>query len=163
MATLNEWDYRIKLAFQALIKAIGTNEAAAVIVSADIGQITATSIHRYGDISPGNDSMPPIRVVMALEAVAGVPLVTSVMAQRTGHDLVGTADVDGDACLMTAQADLCRLHGESSSAFLEAFADRKLSPNEIKRLNALYSQIIATIGKQQQTFARQLRAVGEQA
>lgn len=163
MATLDEWDYRIKLAFRALVDAIGTNDAAAVIVSAAIGPITGTSIHRYGDIAPGNDSMPPIRIVMALEAAAGLPIVTAVMAQRTGHEIVSAAASNDDACMMTAQADLCRLHGESTSAFLEAFADRKLSPNEIKRLNGLYSQIIATIGRQQQTMATQLRAVGEQS
>jgi hypothetical protein len=154
MLEFDEWHYRIKTAFQALVKAIGTLDAASVICG-----VSTTTIHRYGDISPDNDHLPPLRVVMLLEAACGRPIVTSAMASRTGHDLVPTVEREAANCINKLVAEMSRTGGNLNAEFIEASADGSLSVNEIKRLNDLAGKKAAQLNDFQRATATLLHSL----
>lgn len=149
MPALDEWDYRVKLAFQVLVKAIGTNEAAAAICG-----VTSTTIHRYGDISPGNDHLPPLRMVMALEGACGSPIVTTVMADKTSHRLIPSVSNYQADCILAAQGRILKIVGKSTVTVGEAAEDREYTPNELKRIQADWAEIVAEVNQAQGTAAR---------
>lgn len=153
--TFDEWHYRIKIAFQGLVKAIGTNEAAGAICG-----VSDTTIHRYGDISPGNDHLPPLRIVLMLEAACGQPIVTTVMAERSGCRVVSGAQAEISDCMMEAHGRILKVLGEATAEVGEAAKDGHFSPNEIKRIFARYADAIVEINAAQGTGSR-LRAAVE--
>lgn len=156
MSDHDEWHYHIKIAFQQLVKAVGIGSLEA---AGAISGVAPQTIHKYCTISPDTDGLPPLRVVMALEAACGRPIVTTVMARRTGHQLIDTGEAAAQQCMTEAHAKLSRVHGELQSAYLVAQADGLLSANEIKQVTGLYSQIATILGDIQGAAASRLHVI----
>lgn len=155
MTDRDEWFFRIKTATRALVKMIGTAEAAAIIAG-----VSRSVMQRWA--SPVDADIITLTAAMKLEAECGVPCVTEAMAARSGLTLVRDDGSAPPACMLTAYGSVTEEFGELSGRVAEALKDGKLSPNEHAAICEAAANVQRAAGAIQGTSAR-LRAVGEQA
>lgn len=149
--------FRIKTATRALVKMIGTYEDAGRICG-----VSAKTMHRYGEIAPGNNDFIPIRAALKLEAECGVPCVTEAMASLGGLSLVKSDGSAPPACMMTAFGGVADEFGDLANRVAEALSDGTISPNEFTAINDALSALGEAVTKAKGTSAR-LRAVGDRS
>lgn len=157
MSERDDWYFRIKTATRTLVKMIGTYEDAGRICG-----VSAKTMHRYGEITPGNNDFIPIRAAMKLEAECGVPCVTEAMAAHGGMSLL---KADGSApppCMMTAFGGVADDFGDLSMRVAAALADGSISPNELTAIDSALAGLSEAVNRAKGTSAR-LRAVGERS
>lgn len=140
---------RIKQATRLLIAELGGNKDAAALVGVAPGTMTRWGSTEYPDVMP-------IHVVAALELRSGVPTVTRVLADLSGHSLAlsGPGEADGDAThhlmgVVCASAD-------AASTMAEALADRRITPTEASR-------VVAALGRATEANTRAAKVVAIKA
>lgn len=85
--------------------------------------------------SENDPTLMPVHVVAVLEAATGQPVFSRALASLSGHQLVPVADSETvDFCLMSAVVASTGSHHRFASQALDALADQKLTPGEIKAL-----------------------------
>jgi len=149
----DEWFFRIKTATRALVKMIGTHEAAGAIAG-----VSKTQMHRWAH--PSDPDIITLPAAMKLEAECGMPCITEVLAAQLGNHLVR---VDGSAppgCMMTAFAGVADEFGEVAGRVADALDDGSVSPNEHTSISDALTKLSQAVSRAQGASAR-LRAVGE--
>lgn len=118
----------LKGAFRDLVAAVGGNTRAA-----KVSRVGASLISRYGAVHESVHA--PIDVILDLEQDCGVPIVTRLLADHAGFDLVpkAAAAVDADA-MIGHLADVSREAGGLVSDLGEALRDGKIDELERARL-----------------------------
>lgn len=157
MTERDEWYFRIKTATRALVKMIGTYEDAGRICG-----VSAKTMHRYGEVTPGNNDFIPIRSALKLEAECGVPCVTEAMAAHGGLSLAAADGSAPPACMMTAFGGVANEFGDLANRVADALRDGELSPNDHIAINDALSSLNEAVSKAKGTSAK-LRAVGERS
>jgi len=133
------WQHRIKSAQRDLIARCGGIERAGEITS-----FGKSNVGRWN--SPTDPDLMPLNAVLALEADAGVALVTSVMAGLNGRRVV-EADCEGagPSAVFAKHAEAVRAAGDLMSAGAQAFADGVLTPAEMALIDRAASQVEAAL------------------
>lgn len=120
----------LKVGFGELVGLVGGIEAAAACC-----RVSKSMVARYASLSPADDTyFAPIDVVRCLEAVAGEPVVTQLLALEAGASLVivpDTSATEGD--LLTLLARQARESGELTTELCTGLADGKLSAAEARK------------------------------
>jgi hypothetical protein len=155
MTDRDEWFFRIKTATRALVKVIGTAEAAAIIAG-----VSRSVMQRWA--SPVDADIITLTAAMKLEAECGVPCITEAMAARSGLSLVKADGSAPPACILTAYGSVTEEFGDLSSRVADAIKDGQISPNEHTAICDAALKVQRAAGAIQGTSAR-LRSVGEQA
>nr|WP_314074441.1 hypothetical protein [uncultured Roseococcus sp.] len=123
---ISEADRALKALFRELVRLAGGLDAAATCVRVGRSQLAS-----YYDMTC--ELFAPIDVVVALEIIAGVPLVTTEMARRSGYSLI-PMDLQAKGELGCGVASLVRETGEATAAYVEASADGRIDLPEIDRM-----------------------------
>lgn len=135
------WQHRIKSAQRDLISRCGGIERAAEITS-----FGKSNVGRWN--SPTDPDLMPLNAVLALEADAGVALVTSVMAGLNGRRLAEPdSDGRGPAAVFAMHAEAVRAAGDLMSAGAQAFADGVLTPAEMAVLDRAAGHVEVALGE----------------
>lgn len=111
----------LKTFTRQLIHAVGGLDAAASCC-----RVGRSSLSTYQDHA--SDQFMPVDVVLALEQVAGQPILTGAMARLQGFSLALPEAAAPDVAL--AVAAVARHAGEASARFLEANADGRIDHQE---------------------------------
>ena len=119
----------IKAGFRRLTKAVGGQESAASITRVDYQRIG-----RYG--RPHEGMFPPVDVIADLEADAGDPIVTRILAGLQGHILIPLPPADADPAWVAHLGALGKEAGEAIARLSEALADDgKITADEVRDMN----------------------------
>ena len=136
----------LKAAFRRLTKTVGGQESAAGVTRVDYQRIG-----RYGR---AHEAMfAPVDVVADLEADAGEPLVTRVMADLQGYLLVPKPPGTGDAQWVEYLGALAKESGEAMARLGEAFAQggtitrEEVRDMELRREVTEAMEVLARIDK----------------
>lgn len=119
----------LKAAFRDLVKAVGGGSRAETLT-----RVNATLLSKYG--AAHESVFAPNDVVSDLEEDCGDPIVTRVLAQLRGYDLIpiGTVVANEEGFIKHA-ADISRTHGDVASSLLVALADgRGVDPKEAAQI-----------------------------
>jgi hypothetical protein len=140
---------RIKQATRLLIAGLGGNADAAALVGVRPGTMTRWGSTEYPDVMP-------IHVVAALELRSGVPTVTRVLADLTGHSLC-LADASGEAGDATdhLMGVVCA-SADAASTMAAALLDRRITPTEA-------NAVVAALGKATEANTRAAKIVALKA
>jgi len=118
----------LKGAFRDLVAAVGGNTRAATV-----SRVGASLISRYGAIHEGVHA--PIDVILDLEQDCGSPIVTRLLAEHAGFDLVPRAAAAVDSDVMIGHlADVSREAGGLVADLGEALRDGRIDDLERARL-----------------------------
>ena len=129
------WQHRIKSAQRDLIARCGGIER-----SAEITSFGKSNVGRWN--SPTDPDLMPLNAVLALEADAGVALVTSVMAGLNGRRLLEPdSEGAGPGVVFSRHAEAVRAAGDLMAAGAQAFADGVLTPAEMSILDKAAGQV----------------------
>lgn len=122
----------LKAAFRRLVDACGGCESAAAVTRASF-----QTLSKYG--RPQEPVYAPVDVIADLEADAGDPLVSRVLAGLTGHVLVRLPEgVDGAGRWHGHIADVAQGMGEVVRRLGDALADDgEISPREVRDMRLL--------------------------
>jgi len=123
----------IKTYTRKLIHEVGGLDAAASCC-----RVGRSSLSNYQD--QGSDQFMPIDVVLALEQVAGRPIVTQAMASMQGWSL-GRPDAGPVPCIGRAVAAVTRHAGAAAAAFMEAAADGQIDRTEAADMTRLLEAV----------------------
>jgi hypothetical protein len=139
------WLPRIKSAQRALIERVGGIKEAAGFAGLSTGQMGNFN-------NRDHPALMPLPVVAVLEAEAGIPFVTTAMAELNGHRLAAPESDGGEADVV---ADVFRCNnaimgkvGALASAVADALADGELTLNElasISRESAPLRELLANL------------------
>lgn len=149
----DEWFFRIKTATRALVRTIGTHEAAGMIAG-----ISKTQMHRFAD--PSHPDLITLSAAMKLEAECGVPCVTEVMAAQLGNHLVRSDGSAPPSCMVTAFGKLSDEFADVAGRVGEAIQDGAISPNDHAAICDELNHLIQRANQMQGTSAR-LRVADE--
>lgn len=149
----DEWFFRIKTATRALVRMIGTHEAAGLIAG-----VSKTQMHRWAHAA--DPDMITLPAAMKLEAECGMPCVTEVMAAQLGNHLVRTDGSSPPSCLVSAFGKLSDEFADVAGRVGEAIEDGSVSPNDHAAICDELNQLIQRANQMQGTSGR-LRAVDE--
>lgn len=129
------WQHRIKSAQRDLIARCGGIER-----SAEITSFGKSNVGRWNN--PTDPDLMPVNAVLALEADAGVALVTAVMAGLNGRRLV-EPDCQGKdpGSVFGHHAEAVRAAGDLMCAGAQAFADGVLTTAEMAMIDRAASQV----------------------
>lgn len=135
------WAHRIKAAQRDLISRCGGIERAAEITS-----FGKSNVGRWNNST--DPDLMPLNAVLALEADAGVALVTSVMAGLNGRRLVEPdCEGRGPAAVYSMHAEAVRAAGDLMAAGAQAFADGVLTPAEMAVLDRAAGHVEGALGE----------------
>lgn len=111
----------LKVAFEELVDLVGGQ------ISAEANsRASRSSIQRWGSTTAEHEErFPPLDVIRDLEAVAGDPVVTKMMANMAGLTVVALPSVARPADLFAALSDLSREASELTAAICAGFNDGK--------------------------------------
>lgn len=119
----------LKAAVRDLIAAAGGNVRAARVSRADNARLS-----RYGSVSESTHA--PIDVIADLEQEVGEPIVTRILADLAGYDLVPkAAAAPGGAAFIRHLGDVAQSSGRLLSDLGEAVADGTVTAAERARLH----------------------------
>ncbi len=149
----DEWFFRIKTATRALVKMIGTHEAAGLIAG-----VAKSQMHRWAD--PSSADLITLSAAMKLELECGMPCVTEVMAAQLGHHLARSDGTAAPNCMVTAFAGVADEFGDVASRVSDALDDGEISPNEHTSISDALSKLSQAVSRAHGASAR-LRAVTE--
>lgn len=149
----DEWFFRIKTATRALVKMIGTHEAAGLIAG-----VAKSQMHRWAD--PSHADLITLSAAMKLEAECGLPCITEVMAAQCGNHLVRSDGSTPPKCMVTAFGKLSDEFADVAARVGEAIEDGNISPNDHAAICDELNQLIQRANQMQGTSGR-LRAVDE--
>lgn len=149
----DEWFFQIKTATRALVRMIGTHEAAGAIAG-----VSKTQMHRWAH--PQDSDLISLPAAMKLEAECGMPCVSEVMAAQSGFRLVGAEGKSPPNCMVTAFAGIADEFGEVSGRVAEAIQDGSITPNEHTAINDALHKLAEAVRAAKGTSAS-LRSVGE--
>lgn len=149
----DEWFFRIKTATRALVKMIGTHEAAGVIAG-----VSKTQMHRWAH--PSDADLITLTAAMKLEAECGMPCISEVMAAQLGHHLLSNQGTTPPSCMVTAFAGIADEFGEVSGRVADAIQDGTMSPNEHTAINDALHKLATAVRAAKGTSAA-LRSVDE--
>lgn len=121
-----EGDRPLKALFRELVRLVGGLDAAATCV-----RVRRSQLASYYDMAC--ELFAPIDVVVALEVIAGAPLLTTEMARRGGYALI-PLDLQAKGELGSGVANLVRETSEATVAYVEASADGEYTLPEIDRM-----------------------------
>jgi hypothetical protein len=105
----------LKIAFRALIEAVGGLDLAATLV-----RVSRSSLSNYCGCN--TDSFAPVDVVLALEEIAGVGPVTEAQARLQGRVVVSLPDGAASDQLMALAGALAKECGEAVGGVVSAAA-----------------------------------------
>lgn len=135
------WQHRLKSAQRDLISRCGGIERAAEITS-----FGKSNVGRWNN--PTDPDLMPLNAVLALEADAGVALVTAVMAGLNGRRLMEQdCEGAGPAAVFRHHAEAMRAAGDLMAAGAAAFADGKLTPAEMAVIDKAACQVETTLAE----------------
>ena len=149
----DEWFFRIKTATRALVKMIGTHEAAGLIAG-----VAKSQMHRWAD--PSHADLITLSAAMKLEAECGQPCITEVMAAQLGNHLVRSDGSAPPSCMVTAFAGVADEFGDVAGRVADALDDGAISPNEHLAISDSLSRLVQAASRAQGASAR-LRSVDE--
>ncbi len=110
-------DGEVKALFRQLVAAVGGVEAAGIELAVKHQRVSLMQ-------SPGNADIPSLRQIMALEVVAGSPIVSGAMARAISGEM--------DASLSTAMVEAVTAGAEALGAVHAMEADGHRSLSEIR-------------------------------
>lgn len=123
------WFYRLKAAQRDLIAANG-----GIQKSADRTSTSKSEVGRWNN--PGDPDIMTLPAALTLEAEAGIPLVTAVMAELNGRRLADPdAERDSSGCFMRRSSELSLAYAGFESAKASAYADNDITPAEAATLD----------------------------
>jgi len=135
------WQHRLKSAQRDLISRCGGIERAA-----EITNFGKSNVGRWN--SPTDPDLMPLNAVLALEADAGVALVTSVLAGLNGRRVMEPdSEGAGPGAVFARHAEAVRAAGDLMSAGAQAFADGILTPAEMSTLDRAAGHVEAALGE----------------
>ncbi|WP_234186440.1 hypothetical protein [Shinella sp. NM-101] len=128
----NRWNLRLLAAQRDLVEACGG--------IARVVERTGYSKSQVGRWNGGLErDLMPLAAVLMLEADAGRPLITAIMAEFHGRELSGEGEGgrNGITCLSALNADLVEVCGQMMVETVRAKADGFVSSSESDRIRAL--------------------------
>lgn len=119
--------FALKAGFRELVKLVGGQDYAARLLGVSQSRISENAAPHQPDCTAR------IHHIAALEAEAGVPVVTRILAELAGHELVplGTFKTEDPHIHL---ARIIKDAGEVSIAISQALADGRISPAEARTL-----------------------------
>lgn len=151
------WFYRIKAAQRDLIKIAGGIERAAEITS-----ISKSHVGRWNNV--GDTDLMPLSAVLQLEAEAGKPLITQVMAETNGRRLDDPTGPEGrTGNLLSRYSETVRQAGELMATGAQAFADGRVTPAEAVAIDRAASVMEQAISELRRAVANVQSNGGEDA
>lgn len=129
----------LKTYTRQLIAAVGGLDAAASCC-----RVGRSSLSGYQDHA--SEQCMPIDVVLALEAVAGRPIVTAAMASLQGYSLA-RPDAGSIPCVGRAVAAVTRQAGAAAAAFMEASEDGRIDASEAAEMRRLLEAVREHVGE----------------
>lgn len=148
---------RLKDATRLLVeRAGGPSEAA------QHTRVAASLLSRYGSTAAEHETtFAPADVVAELQLEAGEPIVTRVLADVQGFDLVPRVKAEGSADYHGHDTDLTRASCTLMMAFRDARADGKIDAAELMHLEALAEQLMREIAEFRHDAQRDIAAAGK--
>ena len=132
----------LKLTFRDLIAACGGVEAAAACC-----RVGKSMIANYASLVPAHaESFAPIDVVQCLEAIAGEPIVTRLMASEAGGVFVALPDAPADRGeLLGLIAAHAREASDMTTAICTALADGHVGQAEATMARRTVRDVLAVV------------------
>jgi len=130
--------FALKAGFRELVKLVGGQDYAARLLGVSQSRISENAAPHQPDCTAR------IHHIAALEAEAGVPVVTRILAELAGHELVplGTFKTEDPHIHL---ARIIKDAGEVSIAISQALADGRISPAEARTLKQEAEEAIQTL------------------
>ncbi len=128
-----------KVAFVLLVEVLGGLEAAA-----GVARRGRSVLQEYGSLHHP-ERFAPLDVVMRLEAVAGQPLVTEVLARAAGFGLAGD-DAEAEGCEIAALRGAVRTAADFQAEAFDAAADGQVDDAEGHRLERVMDRMRRAMG-----------------
>lgn len=117
-------ELRLKAAFRDLVAAAGGNVRAATLSRADSARLS-----RYGAVQ--ETTQAPIDVIAALEREVGEPIVTRVLAELAGYELVPREKpVETGQAMLVHVGEIAGSAGQLLAELSSAVADQTITPTE---------------------------------
>ena len=132
---LESISYALKSATRRLVKLSGGAVAVADELAVSAGHLSRQQSPQYEDLLR-------LDQVVRLEAIAGVPAITEIMAAANGYRLVKSDDADEAPLTLDDLTRFLGRSGEFGTTFSGALADKVVDAHEGRQLNAQIEALV---------------------